>query len=1403
MANKIKFDPANIAENPTLVLMTKSGKRFGKINAKKVVSENNMNDACELSFVVDKVTDGEKDVVWDNIKNFKVVYYKEANMCFEVTVEVKEDLSTTKEVECKQLGQAELSQIMIYDTEINTEDDIDRDDYVAPTTLYNKDDHSISLLHRIMEKAQHYKILHVDETIANIQRTFTFDNTSIKDAFDDIAEEISCLFVYHSGIDEDGNIERAISVYDLNANCLDCGHRDEFTSVCPKCGSTNILEGYGNDTGIFVTADELGSDLELTSNAGSIKNCFKLVAGDDDITAAIRNSNPNGTDYIYYISSETREDMSDALVTKLDEYDALYKSYKNEHSITLDDNLITQYNQIVDKYTPYNNKLEKIDNPVIGYTSLMSANYKTIDLASYLQTSLLPVVEMSSTSADKEKEKLESDYMQTVSVSETKNITVSTANNAVLSMAKCIVDSNYKTTIKQSSLEDLTWSGIFVITNYADDEDTAITGVIQVSIDEDLSGFLNQKIQKILSKEKSETTDIEGLFEKELSEFKEELKKYSLDALSSFYDVCQTCLEVLTEQGVADKDGFSYASEDLYTNLYEPYYNKLGAIEAEQTVRQNEIDIVVGQYDVDNNLIKDGVQSLVEKERDKIQDALNFEKFIGSDLWTEFSLYRREDKYENSNYVADGLTNNGTFDKVAEFMETAEKELYKSAELQHSITAKLKNLLTIERFKPLRDSFELGNFLRVRIDDNVYKLRLLKYKVEYDDLDDLTVNFSDVVNSTNAFADHKSVIDQAKSMASSYDSTKRQASQGSQAKAKMDGWYESGLQVTNTKIIGGADNQTQTWDSHGMTFKQYNPMTDSYDPVQMKIINSTIAITDDNWKTTKTALGKINFINKETGEVETGYGLNGDVICANTISVSKLNAEELSVIQKSIDDAGKTATNYMKLLPGTSESAGLLIASDVDGVLSENVLIGNNNIYFRDGDTILAKYGSNGASIGKSDGLHVDTTTGSIQFWNNLASLSQFTPYYLRLGREDGSNVRIESGIMDDNPRIEIRNNDDILASYTGNAIYLGKNNVDSIIDLSNGLAQIYNRKTNYDLLHETHDNPDRDWDGNVVETNKCFIEADESLTLTSGKKVVVGTAARSDGVDEDGNQIKVVDSSAAISFDLGYYFPDGTLNKYDPNIIISTDCYNETAEDAFGEPVTMGSATIYMLPGYLSLTSSLANSLDPQDTNNKSSEIQLKHGRVIVEGENGMCLADTKLILDSGNEICSLSTDNKQIPLLSLSTSDNTVLGYGGYLNNIGATNIYGQKINLKSKQGVYLGNQEITEYYKEVVTTFSNKVVTSGTVVIVKKFGWCSVRATVTLSAAVSDWTTIIDSATIPAPQHGSSIYQSVVGWSATYQRPTRVRIGASGGLDVRYGGAYELNFNFFYPITTNAVG
>ena len=500
--HKLKMDTSGNVEDISFVLARKNGDKIGNIsNIENVVAKHSFKEASEFTFTSHKKMNNNIFKYWDELKDFKLVWIPEWDMWYETTVEVNEKDDNVKKVSGKTLGEAELSQIMIYGIEINTETDIARDNYKIPTTFYKSDHPEASLMNRLLdEKAPHYKIKHIDKSLMNLQRTFTFDDISLYDAFQEISAELNCLFVFNCGSNENGKPERSISVYDLEANCLDCGYRETFTNKCPKCGSTNIQLGYGEYTNVFISKDNLADEITYSVDADSVKNCFKLEAGDDLMTAAIRACNPNGTDYIYYLPDETRVEMSQDLQEKLKSYDELYEEYQSSHKFNLNSSFVASYNAIIKKYIKYDDTLTEITNPLVGYPKLMQVYFDTIDMVQFLRNKLMPTISKPDNNAKSQCEYLLSNLPSSVATTSLKNLSVSTADNIMVSLAQSIVKGSFKITVVQSTLSNNVWRGKFSLKSYTDDDNSCTSQFVSMSINENYESYVKERIESILNR---------------------------------------------------------------------------------------------------------------------------------------------------------------------------------------------------------------------------------------------------------------------------------------------------------------------------------------------------------------------------------------------------------------------------------------------------------------------------------------------------------------------------------------------------------------------------------------------------------------------------------------------------------------------------------------------------------------------------------------------------------------------------------------------------------------------------------------------------------------------------------------------------------------------------------------
>ena len=340
MAEKIYKNNLNI-KIPTVVIKRRTYENIGSVAVSGMVYTKHFNAPNELSFTV-HAQDTDSDV-WDKINDYNIVYLPEYEEYFDMQIEKSEEQDVVKNVSCHSLCESELSQVNLYDIEINTEADIARDDYDPeyPTVFYRDSPQSASLLHRILNKAGHYSIGHVDEHLKELTAWYEFSlsGTTVYDALmGEIAKQYNCLFTFDAAT-------RTVNAYDLCNKCQKCGYRGEFTDVCPECGSKDFDGAYGKDTSIYISRDNLAKSAAIKSNKDSLKNCFHVEGGDDVITDAITNLNPDGTNYLYYFSPEAKREMPADLVQKLEDYNKAYTATYHSKLFPMPD--LSNYNGII------------------------------------------------------------------------------------------------------------------------------------------------------------------------------------------------------------------------------------------------------------------------------------------------------------------------------------------------------------------------------------------------------------------------------------------------------------------------------------------------------------------------------------------------------------------------------------------------------------------------------------------------------------------------------------------------------------------------------------------------------------------------------------------------------------------------------------------------------------------------------------------------------------------------------------------------------------------------------------------------------------------------------------------------------------------------------------------------
>lgn len=818
-------------ECPVILLKKRNNEVIGCINYSELKMKLSGSGPDEISFNVYHETDGIVCDFWNEIIDLKIVDVVGYGR-FEISLQKSTDTSILKIVTGRSL-EVELAQIPVYGLHINdddyftygVEDESNLDAYgnIKPIKVYNPSDPDHSLLHLLLaDKACHWQIGVVPEyiTVTNggaqekelftsFQRTFTIDGKDIYSFLtEELAPEANLIYVFDT-------YNRRINIYDQYE--------------------------IGNDTNVFINNRNLANTITIDDNADSLKNCFRIVGGDDVITNYLSAVNMTGN-YIWGFSDIQLKDMPSGLADAI----KAYLAYK--------DSLTGKYNDT--------------------FTKLCSA----YDRKSYLESSMMPSVELRNTTAREQIANMEREFRNTqIGISNLSIFNQSSftgITNNIIAYGKALIDNRYTVeciddiTGNYPRYNGVTWTGKIHVYRTTDKTDTD-TEIVSVGVNDDALNFVKQKILKALAKDGMYDVDLDVLTYTTSADYNKLVnyfQKYSLNRLKSFYDGYEACLAILTGPQVLNNNS------SIFDSLYSTYKLRRDAVYDVYQIREKEVE-------KQNKVIEQ-----IESEMQYIQESADFKSYldkIDKSYWKLFNSYRREDVYQNDNYVSDGLTDGEILAKCKELLDYAQYQLSMACQLQRTCTVDLNNLLVMDEFKPFWDKFAIYNYIRVETDNEILKLRLMDIDIDFDNIDKLNVTFAENISGNgNVANDIPSIIKQASSIASSYNSTKLQSSQGKKAFNQVGNWIAEGLNAAQT-TIANSDNNQVTLNNYGILLKS---MTEegNYGDFQTKLIGEGIYFTQDNWKTVSCALGTIYIDGKLTSGV-IGQNIIGKLIAGETL----------------------------------------------------------------------------------------------------------------------------------------------------------------------------------------------------------------------------------------------------------------------------------------------------------------------------------------------------------------------------------------------------------------------------------------------------------------------------------------------------------------------------------------
>ena len=881
-------------EIPKIFLMSRNLRKRGQIAPiEGLVITPKFTEVNECSFTVYKENNGITLPLFDKIKDNSIIKIEGFGL-FQIKITLHETDAIYKEVTGQCMQACELGQCKCT-LEINTEKDTERGDYGEyPTVFYRPDDHpEASLLHRILTYAPTYSIGYVDPSLYNINRQFSCNDTSVYDFLQDVAKEIGCIFVF-------SHDDRVINVFDLEDHCTnpDCnGSRHIVNGVCQKCKSSKYIEkGYGLDASTFLDTHNLLEEINDTIDADSIKNCFKLVAGDDTTTNLIGQRLIGNSPYIWTFSDFEIEEFSDELKEKWLSYQPYVDQFQDEFEKQWD-----IVNDCINQESYWKSgKMPIVDNP-------------TVDTSDPARSCANIYRDITSTI--------------TYTAISTKTAVESTVASHVLNYAKLLCPTGYEvkyqvdeqgkkkhSVVKNSDgiITSFTAYLYIYLKNCKDDQDSSRDkyfyqsdawtipvkpGYNMINQDglftTDYYLYLKQQLDVAYTKadmvyQPKYDTDYDDGVAGHLNDpdyYKNYFKEFSITRLESFKDAYDTCTVTLLEQNASLTEGSDDTKRKYVkstgvqsaVSLYEDLSGKYIAF-------SNYIAGIIEEYTkkYDDYVTK---QNVAQNKINAINTKCNLKNYLGEALYNELLTFKREDTYENKNYSSDVVDESTLMSNIEEFIVAAKQEIAKACQPKHEISVKMAQLLTLSDYDTVIDAFAVGNYVRSRINGDKVKMRIISIPIDFTNIEQSDVIFSDSLVGNTQVKNMQEQYQKATSMATSFSFVAKQSERNNEKVNTMSQSISEGLNATKNMIMN-SENQDVIMDTHGILGRELDVNTNQYLPEQYRLNNKGLIFTDNNWETIKTALGKIFF------NGEWNYGLIAEVLVGKLIAGERLEISD-------------------------------------------------------------------------------------------------------------------------------------------------------------------------------------------------------------------------------------------------------------------------------------------------------------------------------------------------------------------------------------------------------------------------------------------------------------------------------------------------------------------------------
>ena len=272
-------------------------------------------------------------------------------------------------------------------------------------------------------------------------------------------------------------------------------------------------------------------------------------------------------------------------------------------------------------------------------------------------------------------------------------------------------------------------------------------------------------------------------------------------------------------------------------------------------------------------------------------------------LLRELNCYWIEGDYTNDNIaVLEETTPEEEIDLANELLDAGYIELSKVCQPRFSFSIESIDATKQYEFKDQMRLLELGKIITIEKDEGLwYYPALLEISMNLDNSEEFSMTFANAMRLDDWGYTYADLISDASSTSRKVSANWQDILAYSKERAEISSLIKDPLDTTLRASFANMVNQEFTVDKNGILGrKKVSKTSDEFEDEQVRLINNLLIFTDDNWKTAKTALGKIayqamdeygNLVYESDGvtpKMVTSYGLIAETIIGQLIIGERL-----------------------------------------------------------------------------------------------------------------------------------------------------------------------------------------------------------------------------------------------------------------------------------------------------------------------------------------------------------------------------------------------------------------------------------------------------------------------------------------------------------------------------------